>query len=612
MNPSSQTPVIALAGNPNVGKSTVFNALTGAHQHTGNWAGKTVVNAHGSMRCGGERLTLVDLPGTYSLRARSEEERAARDFLVSGEPDCTVLVADATCLERNLILVLQVLEVTQNVILCLNLMDEARKKGIQIDVHALRNELGIPVVPCAARRGQGLPQLQRAVCRALSEGAPETVANIRYPRLLEQAAAETGLPRGKAFEHLLEAPPEGMTATEVDDMLTASAALRAEEIAMTCVRITPAAYERDRRIDRVLLSRRFGVPLMLLLLAIVFYITLFGANVPSAWLGDHLLALTEPIAGALASIGLPPFIVSLLADGAWRVLATVVSVMLPPMAIFFPLFTLLEDAGYLPRVAFQLDHAFRRAHACGKQSLSMCMGRMSLQNCFRHKQGCQRNKRVSSLMLFRQSVGAVQRLAYLLRAAHKIQNNICRLRAELAGIDTHIIVGSLAPKLSGVVVVVGSALFIHLHDILRFLLGGLIIQRGVFVDMAQAARHAGGNEQAVGMRMVLQDKIRAAPNDHAGAGLCKLPDHVGFLQKQLGIDIPIGGTKRKGRAGQVAGAQAVVRQPRTVPFCQEGFLPSLFRNAIPAIKGDPQGLRYFFSDTKPTASVFTADGDHKI
>lgn len=392
MNASTKTPVIALAGNPNVGKSTVFNSLTGSHQHTGNWAGKTVVNAHGSMRCGGERLTLVDLPGTYSLRARSEEERAARDFLVSGEPDCTVLVADATCLERNLILVLQVLEVTQNVVLCLNLMDEARKKGIQIDVHALRNELGIPVIPCAARRGQGLPQLQRAVCRALNEGAPETVANIRYPRLLEQAATATGLPRGAAFERLLEAPPEGMTATEVDDMLTASAALRAEEIAMTCVRISPAAYERDRRIDRVLLSRRFGVPLMLLLLAVVFYITLFGANIPSAWLGDHLLALTEPIAGALAAIGLPPFIVSLLADGAWRVLATVVSVMLPPMAIFFPLFTLLEDAGYLPRVAFQLDHAFRRAHACGKQSLSMCMGRISLQIAARHSCSIQKDR----------------------------------------------------------------------------------------------------------------------------------------------------------------------------------------------------------------------------
>jgi ferrous iron transport protein B len=371
---TNSTPVVALAGNPNVGKSTVFNALTGAHQHTGNWAGKTVAGAYGAMRCGDARLTLVDLPGTYSLRARSEEERAARDFLQSGEAGLTVLVADATCLERNLILVLQVLEAMPNAVLCLNLMDEARKKHIEIDVDALESELGIPVVPCAARRGQGLQQLKRTVCRALESPVSDGVAQIRYPAVLEQAAAQTGLPRAQALSALVRQPPEGMTAEQVDDMLTASAALRAEEIALTCVMQNEHACQRDRRIDRVLLSRRFGMPLMLLLLALVFYITLAGANIPSEWLSAHLLGLTVPLAAALRSLGLPPFLVSLLADGIWRVTATVVSVMLPPMAIFFPLFTLLEDAGYLPRVAFQLDHAFHRAHACGKQSLCMCMG----------------------------------------------------------------------------------------------------------------------------------------------------------------------------------------------------------------------------------------------
>lgn len=340
---------VALAGNPNVGKSTVFNALTGSRQHTGNWSGKTVACAEGRLRGGG--LTLTDLPGTYSLRAHSEEERAAREFLVSGQACAVVLVADAGCLERSLILALQVLEVQKNAILCLNLMDEAAKKGIEIDADALERELGIPVIPCAARQGKGLHELEAAIRRAAAGENETHPTAIRYPAM-----------------------DEDLTEEQRDDIATAAAALRAEEIALTCVRQPECACARDDRADDVILSRRFGVPLMLLLLAGVFYITLFGANVPSEWLSTHLLALGTPFAGALAKLGLPPFFVSMLTDGLWRVLATVVSVMLPPMAIFFPLFTLLEDAGYLPRVAFQLDHAFQCARASGKQSLTMCMG----------------------------------------------------------------------------------------------------------------------------------------------------------------------------------------------------------------------------------------------
>ena len=340
---------VALAGNPNVGKSTVFNALTGSRQHTGNWSGKTVACAERRLRGGG--LTLTDLPGTYSLRAHSEEERAAREFLVSDQACAVVLVADAGCLERSLILALQVLEVQKNAILCLNLMDEAAKKGIEIDVDALERELGIPVIPCAARQGKGLHELEAAIRRAAAGENETHPTAIRYPAM-----------------------DEDLTEEQRDDIATAAAALRAEEIALTCVRQPECACARDDRADDVILSRRLGVPLMLLLLAGVFYITLFGANVPSEWLSTHLLALGTPFAGALAKLGLPPFFVSMLTDGLWRVLATVVSVMLPPMAIFFPLFTLLEDAGYLPRVAFQLDHAFQCARASGKQSLTMCMG----------------------------------------------------------------------------------------------------------------------------------------------------------------------------------------------------------------------------------------------
>ena len=340
---------VALAGNPNVGKSTVFNALTGSRQHTGNWSGKTVACAEGRLRGGG--LTLTDLPGTYSLRAHSEEERAAREFLVSGQACAVVLVADAGCLERSLILALQVLEVQKNAILCLNLMDEAAKKGIEIDVAALEQELGIPVIPCAARQGKGLHELEAAIRRAAAGENETHPTAIRYPAM-----------------------DEDLTEEQRDDIATAAAALRAEEIALTCVRQPECACARDDRADDVILSRRFGVPLMLLLLAGVFYITLFGANVPSEWLSTHLLALGTPFAGALAKLGLPPFFVSMLTDGLWRVLATVVSVMLPPMAIFFPLFTLLEDVGYLPRVAFVLDRCFARAGAHGRQSLTMCMG----------------------------------------------------------------------------------------------------------------------------------------------------------------------------------------------------------------------------------------------
>lgn len=165
--------VVALAGNPNTGKSTVFNALTGLRQHTGNWPGKTVTRAEGGFAYGGKRFKLVDLPGTYSLLSTSLDEEVARDFILFGQPDVTLVVADATRLERNLNLMLQVLEITDRVVLCLNLMDEARRHGVKVDERQLSRDLGVPVVPCAARAGEGLPELLQVIAD-VAEGKIKT------------------------------------------------------------------------------------------------------------------------------------------------------------------------------------------------------------------------------------------------------------------------------------------------------------------------------------------------------------------------------------------------------------------------------------------------------
>ena len=342
--------VIALAGNPNVGKSTVFNRLTSLHQHTGNWPGKTVASARGAFTYRGESYTVVDLPGTYSLLSRSAEEEIARDFLCSGAADVTLLVADATCLERNLNLVLQVLERTHPVVLCVNLMDEAEKKGIQVDLAALQDALGIPVVGTAARGGRGLEALQAALFDAVHRPLPPPPPPVTYPDLT------------------------GLSPQEREDAVASVIVRRAEALAAAAVAVPPEAQRRDRRLDRLLTSRATGIPVMLLLLGLVFWITIAGANAPSAFLSSRLFALQEPLRSLLAAAGLPPSFQSALVDGVYRTVAWVVSVMLPPMAIFFPLFTLLEDAGYLPRVAFNLDHLFRCAGAHGRQSLTMCMG----------------------------------------------------------------------------------------------------------------------------------------------------------------------------------------------------------------------------------------------
>ena len=345
---TDRTYTIALAGNPNVGKSTVFNALTHLHQHTGNWPGKTVATARGCFTYRRETYTLVDLPGTYSLFAESPEEEIARDFICSGEADATLVVADATCLERNLNLVLQVMACTHPVVLCVNLLDEARKKGIEVDLTALQDALGIPVVGTAVRGGEGLDSLLSTLRQAVHRPLPPPRPQVAYP-------------------DVTDLPPD-----QRQDALAAALMARAAELAALAVHRPDRADRRDRRLDRLLTSKATGIPVMLLLLGLVFWLTIAGANVPSELLSSALIGLQEPLRSLLGF--LPPAVQSALVDGVYRTVAWVVSVMLPPMAIFFPLFTLLEDAGYLPRVAFNLDHAFRKAGAHGRQSLTMCMG----------------------------------------------------------------------------------------------------------------------------------------------------------------------------------------------------------------------------------------------
>lgn len=331
---------IALAGNPNVGKSTVFNALTHLHQHTGNWTGKTIACANGIVQWNGKTFCLVDLPGTYALHSHAAEEDAAREFLQSNIADCIIIVVDATCLERNLIFTLQILSMTQRAVLCLNLMDEARKKSISIDVLALEKRLGIPVVPCTAAVGKGLDHLMETV---------ETLIENNGVKTTDQ-------------KNVKEFPPVSSFVHE------------AEQIAAETVTADARIPDRDRRIDAILTSRRYGIPIMLALIALVFFLTITGANVPSEWLSYLLFACAQPLNDLIIWLGAPEWLRAMLIDGGWNVLASVVSVMLPPMAIFFPLFTCLEDIGYLPRIAFNLDHVFCKARTCGKQVLTLCMG----------------------------------------------------------------------------------------------------------------------------------------------------------------------------------------------------------------------------------------------
>ena len=409
---------IALAGNPNTGKSTVFNALTGLRQHTGNWPGKTVTRAEGSFSFHDQRYRIIDLPGTYSLLSTSEDEEVARDFILFGKPDVTVIVVDASRLERNLSLALQILEITDKAVLCLNLMDEARRHHITIDTRTLSRDLGIPVVATSARTKEGIADLLFAIEEvvsgkfqtkkqtyidlpkenaeaiaelqsALSELNPE-LPNTRWlaMRLIEgDESVQKGVEEGTfSAENNPEKQARVLRIADEyhkilgdsyrNDLVEAIYAQATTLInASVSTDFSARSFRIDRAIDRVVTHKIWGFPIMFLLLAGVLWITIIGANYPSQWLSDLFVGWLYPLLkdGANA-LHFPWWLSSFLIDGVYLATTWVISVMLPPMAIFFPLFTLLEDFGYLPRVAFNLDKLFRTAGAHGKQALTMSMG----------------------------------------------------------------------------------------------------------------------------------------------------------------------------------------------------------------------------------------------
>lgn len=398
--------IIALAGNPNVGKSTLFNALTGLKQHTGNWTGKTVSSAFGKYTYSNDKYTVADLPGTYSLLVGSKEEAQARNFLLENRPDAVVVVVDATCLERNLNLVLQILEITDKVVVCVNLLDEAAKKKIEINIKQLSQCLGVPVVGMCAKSGKGIKQLKEAVANIIQSKTEISPVKIEYSREIEHSISKL-LPifdsldissklkrcyalrllenddyiKSKLTDHSTELSAVLTELTQTDnkesirDNIVNAIMKKCEYIFKKTVTLhNPSCNMRDRKIDKILTSRLTGIPIMLLLLALIFWITIVGANYPSQWLSRLFDWLSGVITGALKYINTPPVIVSLLMDGIYKTTAWVVAVMLPPMAIFFPLFTLLEDLGYLPRIAFNMDSMFKGAGCHGKQCLTMCMG----------------------------------------------------------------------------------------------------------------------------------------------------------------------------------------------------------------------------------------------
>lgn len=410
---------VAIAGNPNVGKSTVFNALTGLHQHTGNWPGKTVSCTKGTYYYENQRFNLVDIPGTYSLLANSLEEEIARDFICFNNPDVVLIVIDATCIERNLNLVFQILEITSKVVVCVNLVDEAKNKKIEINKEELSSQLGnIPIIFTNARKKQGMNELMqkiksmcngdiniskisnnyslkidnsiRKVSLAIESEFPKLKINSRWLslRLLEneenfKISLKKYLPKvlkNSKIKKTISSEVKKLKSEKINtknfrDCIVKSIIEKSENVYNLCVTLKDKNYDKfDRKIDKFLTSRLTGFPTMIIFLFLIFWITISGANYPSEIISKILFSAEGKLFDILLSLKMPMIFCEAMIFGVYKTLAWVVSVMLPPMAIFFPLFTFLEDIGYLPRIAFNLDKIFKKCGSHGKQALTMCMG----------------------------------------------------------------------------------------------------------------------------------------------------------------------------------------------------------------------------------------------